>query len=103
MREQVSERLELTPDTTSWSFKRTDGYAGGFQFTPGQFLSIKFDQQRLGSATPVAPRHYTITSAPGDDHLQARPRPRLAVHRSRPPSERPPPCDQATHVNHARP
>jgi nitric oxide dioxygenase len=66
----VSERVSQTKDVVSWSFKRTDGYAGNFDFTTGQFLSIKVDAKKLKSATPIAPRHYTITSRPGGDHLQ---------------------------------
>ena len=66
----VSERISRTKDVLSWSFKRTDGYAGKFDFTAGQFLSIKLDAEKLKSATPIAPRHYTITSRPGEDHLQ---------------------------------
>jgi nitric oxide dioxygenase len=66
----VSERLSRTKDVVSWSFKRTDGYSGKFDFTTGQFLSIKVDAEKLKSETPIAPRHYTITSKPGEDNLQ---------------------------------
>lgn len=66
----VFERVQRTHDVVSWSFKRTDGYDDVFDFTPGQFLSIKLDDAKLQSATPIAPRHYTITSQPGDHHLQ---------------------------------
>jgi hypothetical protein len=31
----VSERVSQTKDVVSWSFKRTDGYSGNFDFTPG--------------------------------------------------------------------
>ena len=38
------------------SLRATDGYTGGFEFTPGQYLTIRIPE--LGAA----PRHYTITS-----------------------------------------
>ena len=37
-------------------FRPTDGYTGGFEFTPGQYLTIRIPELQ------AAPRHYTITS-----------------------------------------
>lgn len=50
----------VAQDTVHFEFKSTDGYIGGFDFTPGQYLTIRIPE--LG----VAPRHYTVTSRPGD-------------------------------------
>ena len=40
---------------------------GGFAFAPGQFISVKIEE--LNQKELTAPRHYTITSAPGEPVL----------------------------------
>jgi nitric oxide dioxygenase len=40
---------------------------GGFNFVPGQFISVRLKELCQGELT--APRHYTITSAPGEQVL----------------------------------
>jgi len=66
---QVSEIQEVAKGIKSFSFKPASGSAlagQNFEFTPGQYLSLKLDIG--GKAT--APRHYTVTSPPGADFLQ---------------------------------
>ena len=58
---------ELTPNTKSFTFVRQgdDGH-NGIDFSPGQFLTLRVDPRGDGM---TAPRHYTITSAPGTPEL----------------------------------
>lgn len=56
-------KQEVADDTIAFSFAR-DNYSGSFDFTPGQFLTIRIPS--LGAA----PRHYTVTSPPGSRFLQ---------------------------------
>jgi nitric oxide dioxygenase len=63
-REFKVDAIDKVADRTARLVMRpADGYKGTFDFTPGQFLSLK---HRLDEGNP---RHYTVTSAPGDDHL----------------------------------
>lgn len=67
---QVSEIKDVADGIKSFSFKPPTGskLAGqGFEFTPGQYLSLKIDPNGDGR---IAPRHYTATSPPGADFLQ---------------------------------
>jgi len=67
---EVSEITEVAPDVKSFSFKPPAGTAlagKNFEFTPGQYLSLKLDPEGNGL---MAPRHYTVTSPPGADFLQ---------------------------------
>eukprot|EP00930_Biecheleria_cincta_P075215 TRINITY_DN62387_c0_g1_i1.p1 TRINITY_DN62387_c0_g1~~TRINITY_DN62387_c0_g1_i1.p1 ORF type:complete len:421 (+),score=76.53 TRINITY_DN62387_c0_g1_i1:79-1341(+) len=67
---QVSEIKDVAADIKSFSFKPLPGseLAGqGFEFTPGQYISLKIDPNGDGR---TAPRHYTATSPPGADFLQ---------------------------------
>jgi len=60
---RVDEVEHVADRTVRLVMRPADGYKGTFDFTPGQFLSLK---HRLDEGNP---RHYTVTSAPGDDHL----------------------------------
>jgi nitric oxide dioxygenase len=65
-------KKEITADrAATFSFQPDDARAGEkFDFTEGQFLTI-LSGLKDEEGDEVAPRHYTITSAPGDDVLQA--------------------------------
>ena len=60
----VAERRMLADDIALIKFQPASG-PSAFDFTPGQFLTLQLD---VGEAYP-AKRHYTVVSAPGDDHL----------------------------------
>jgi len=60
---KVSGTRHVTEDCMELTFKAVEG-DGPIEFTPGQFLTLHLKQE---GATP---RHYTITSAPGNDYLQ---------------------------------
>jgi len=67
---EVSEIKDVAEDIKSFSFKAPAGSplsGQGFEFTPGQYLSLRVDPEGDGR---TAPRHYTVTSAPGADYLQ---------------------------------
>jgi len=67
---EVSDIKQLSSDVRQVSFKPPAGsrLAGKcFDFTPGQYLSLKIDPEGNGL---TAPRHYTATSPPGADYLQ---------------------------------
>ena len=49
-------------DVVTFKFAPTDGYQGGFEYTAGQYLTIRNEGR--------TPRHYTLTSKSGDDTLQ---------------------------------
>merc|ERR1712211_168341 len=53
---------QITADCVEFTFSAVDG-EGPIDFTPGQFLTLHLQQK---GATP---RHYSITSAPGQNHL----------------------------------
>eukprot|EP00933_Yihiella_yeosuensis_P068876 TRINITY_DN7490_c0_g1_i4.p1 TRINITY_DN7490_c0_g1~~TRINITY_DN7490_c0_g1_i4.p1 ORF type:complete len:428 (-),score=97.41 TRINITY_DN7490_c0_g1_i4:438-1721(-) len=67
---EVSEIKDVATDIKSFSFKLPAGSSLSgqkFDFTPGQYLSVKIDPEGNGR---TAPRHYTTTSPPGADFLQ---------------------------------
>ena len=67
---EVVEVKELAKDIKSFSFKAPRGspiFGQAFEFTEGQYLSLKVDPEVDGL---TAPRHYTVTSPPGADFLQ---------------------------------
>jgi len=64
----VLRREVETRDVTTFTFKPLEAGGTYFDFSPGQFLTIKTDP--LGDGL-TAPRHYTVTSAPGMPFLQA--------------------------------
>jgi nitric oxide dioxygenase len=65
----IAERNEHNEDVSTFSLKASDGYEGGFAFTPGMYLTVD-SGLKDSEGDIVAPRHYTITSAPGDKTLQ---------------------------------
>ena len=67
---EVTEIKDVAEGIKSVSFKppvgsRLEGQS--FEFSPGQYLSLKIDPEGDGL---TAPRHYTVTSKPGADFLQ---------------------------------
>ena len=70
---EVTAVEQVTADVKSFRFAPTslgaslDSAAGGFQFSPGQFLTLRVDLQ---NGVLTAPRHYTITSSPGEKTLE---------------------------------
>jgi len=67
---EVSKIEQLTNDVKRISFKPPRGSSltgKKFEFTAGQYLSLKIDPEGNGL---TAPRHYTATSPPGADYLQ---------------------------------
>jgi nitric oxide dioxygenase len=67
---EVADIKELAQDIKSFSFKAPRGspiFGQAFEFTEGQYLTLKVDPQGDGL---TAPRHYTVTSPPGADFLQ---------------------------------
>ena len=67
---EVSQIEDVAEGIKSFSFKPPAGSAlegQCFDFTPGQYLSLKIDPEGDGL---TAPRHYTVTSPPGADYLQ---------------------------------
>jgi nitric oxide dioxygenase len=60
---KVSYMEQVTSDCVEFTFTPVDG-KGPIDFTPGQFLTLHL---RLDGATP---RHYSITSAPGQEYLK---------------------------------
>mmetsp|Transcript_6952 Transcript_6952/g.11012 ORF Transcript_6952/g.11012 Transcript_6952/m.11012 type:complete len:385 (+) Transcript_6952:71-1225(+) len=59
---EVAAKEKVADDTVRVEFAATDGYRDGFEFTPGQYLTLRVPE--------MAPRHYTITSAPGAPTLE---------------------------------
>jgi nitric oxide dioxygenase len=64
----VSEVVETTSNVKTFRFVPEEGCVEAFDFTPGQYLSIRVDVNKDNTYT--SPRHYTITSKPGDAFLQ---------------------------------
>merc|ERR1712060_81319 len=48
-------------------YQAYEARSGGFDFTAGQYLTIKVDPE---GDNLTAPRHYTVTSAPGEKFLE---------------------------------
>jgi len=65
----IAERNEHNEEVSTFSLKPSDGYDGGFDFTPGMYLTLDCELKD-SEGDIVAPRHYTITSAPGDKVLK---------------------------------
>lgn len=59
---ELVRKVEQAAGTMSFDLAPTDGYSGGFEYSSGQYLTI-----RINGKTP---RHYTLTSASGDTTLQ---------------------------------
>lgn len=67
-REFVVVRKEReTPDVATLTLRPLDAWDRSFDFSPGQFLTLKVDPHGDGL---TAPRHYTVTSPPGMPYLQ---------------------------------
>jgi nitric oxide dioxygenase len=64
---KVSAITQVSPDVKTFTFEPPADVTGPFDFTPGMYLSVKVDPIP-GELT--APRHYTITSKPGENFLQ---------------------------------
>lgn len=62
----MAEISQRGSDTKSFTFSDPE-YQGTYDFLPGQFLTLKVDPDGDGL---TAPRHYTVTSAPGEATLQ---------------------------------
>lgn len=63
----VSQISDAADGIKTFTFTPAEPPAGGFEFTVGQFLTLKVDPDGNGH---TAPRHYTVTSAPGEKFLQ---------------------------------
>jgi len=59
----VSDKTPVAKNTVSFQFTAVDGYKGGFDFEPGQYLTLRIPQLS-------APRYYTITSRPGESPFE---------------------------------
>lgn len=62
---RMSKKTQLADDVVGFTFKPADGYNGGFEFEPGQYLTL-----RLVGVDHITPRHYMVTSAPGSSEFQ---------------------------------
>jgi len=63
----VARRQLVARDVIELTFKPADARGVYFDFSPGQFVSVKVDPDGDGL---TAPRHYTVTSHPGMPYLQ---------------------------------
>lgn len=64
----LDSKTEHGKDIATFTFKAADGYTGGFDFTPGQYMSLNL-HMKDAEGDAISPRHYTITSSPGDSTL----------------------------------
>jgi nitric oxide dioxygenase len=64
----VSEIETMSTGVKTFKFVPEDGVTAPYEFTPGQYLSIRVDVNKDKSFS--SPRHYTIVSKPGDSFLQ---------------------------------
>lgn len=64
----VNSIKDLSTGVKTFRFVPADGSSGPFEFTPGQYLSIRVDLK--GDGTYTSPRHYTVTSKPGDNFFE---------------------------------
>jgi nitric oxide dioxygenase len=65
---KVSAVEQLTDDVKTFRLERDGGAAAvGIDFTPGQFITLRVDPKGDGL---TAPRHYTLTSSPGEATLE---------------------------------
>lgn len=60
-------RADLTSSIAEFAFQPSDGMLSNYAFLPGQYMTVKLPSH---DGSLLAPRHYTITSSPGDDFLQ---------------------------------
>lgn len=59
---EIVSKVKRAEETFSFELAPTDGYRGVFEYSAGQYLTIRTDGR--------TPRHYTLTSASGDATLQ---------------------------------
>lgn len=64
---KVTDITDVGTDIKSFTFEPVEPQDAGFDFTPGQYLTVKVDPNGDGL---IAPRHYTATSPPGAKYLQ---------------------------------
>ena len=64
---EVTEITDVGTDIKSFKFEPVEPQEAGFDFAPGQYLTVKVDP---GGDGLTAPRHYTTTSPPGAKYLQ---------------------------------
>lgn len=65
---KLASKENVATDVKTFTFVPEDGTRPSFDFTPGQYLSIIVDVEGNGDYT--SPRHYTVTSNPGDNFFQ---------------------------------
>jgi len=58
---------DIADSKKQFTFTPSDGSDGPYEFDAGQFISLKVDPNGDGL---IAPRHYTVTSAPNSNELQ---------------------------------
>ena len=63
---EIIEIIRETPNVSSFRLKPTDG-KGTRPFTPSQYVTV---YEKPSGKEYFAPRHYTVTSQPGDDYYQ---------------------------------
>ena len=63
---EIIEIIRETPNVSSFRLKPTDG-KGTRPFTPSQYVTV---YEKPSDKEYFAPRHYTVTSQPGDDYYQ---------------------------------
>jgi nitric oxide dioxygenase len=61
----ISSKTQLAEDVMGFSLKAADGYTGGFDFDAGQYVAL-----RLANTPHITPRHFNVTSKPGESELQ---------------------------------
>lgn len=64
---ELVKKETVAADTVAFDFKACDAPDTPIDFQPGQYLSIRVNEEASGVTSP---RHYTVTSAPGDAFLQ---------------------------------
>ena len=62
----ITEIIQETSNVSSFRFKPTDSQ-GTCPFTPGQYVTV---YEKPAGREYFAPRHYTVTSEPGDEYYQ---------------------------------
>ena len=66
---EVADITQHVGGVSTFTLKAKDGSAQGIEFTPGQYLTVDVGATDADGDF-IAPRHYTITSAPGSEFLQ---------------------------------
>mmetsp|Transcript_84193 Transcript_84193/g.160841 ORF Transcript_84193/g.160841 Transcript_84193/m.160841 type:complete len:398 (+) Transcript_84193:57-1250(+) len=64
---ELVKKEKVGEDTVAFNFAACDSPGTGIDFTHGQYLSIRVNEEKSGV---ISPRHYTVTSNPGDAFLQ---------------------------------